>query len=219
MDSTNDELGSISVLDKNNENYNFTLMYSNNLCHEVKLLKIVNQFGLLLYAYKAIIDWAQDVCASPCTFEPQHNTYQQAIKYLERMFNLQNCRPQNIPVKLHGDNMELNVVTFSVPAMLESLFNDARLNKYENLVINPNNIFGKYDPPNNRYGEVNSGQWYQIAYQNCIKNNETNFLCPLILASDKTTLSEIGDLHVDAIFMSTSIFNYKVSHSNLLWVL
>jgi hypothetical protein len=35
-------------------------------------------------------------------------------------------------------------------------------------------------------------------------------LCPLILASDKTTLSDMGDLHVDAIFMSTSIFNFKV---------
>ena len=49
--------------------------------------------------------------------------------------------------------------------------------------------------------------------KNCIKNPEKDFLCPLILSSDKTTLSEIGDLHVDAIFITLSIFNYKVNIS------
>ena len=51
----------------------------------------------------------------------------------------------------------------------------------------------------------------QNSLQKLYKNPESEFLCPLILASDKTTLSEIGDLHVDAIFMTTSIFNIKVS--------
>ena len=63
--------------------------------------------------------------------------------------------------------------------------------------------------PNGRLGEVNSGQWYKTAYSNCV-TCETDFLCPLILASDKTTLSEMGDLHVDAIFMTSSLFNYQV---------
>lgn len=59
-------------------------------------------------------------------------------------------------------------------------------------------------------GEVNSGQWYNVAYQNLITDPEKGFLCPIILANDKTTISEMGDLHVDAIFMTTSIFNTKV---------
>ena len=200
------------IMDDNDNNLNNnTLMYSTNLCHEVKLLKIINQHGLPLYAYQEIINWAQGVCASLCQFEPQHKTYKQAIQHLEKMFYLQNCRPQNIPVKLHVDQMELNVVTFSVAAMLESLFSDSKLNKLENLVVNSIDHFGKYGPPNGRLGEVNSGQWYQTAYSNCIKNENIDFLCPLILASDKTTLSEMGDLHVDAIFMTTSLFNYQVS--------
>ena len=65
-----------------------------------------------------------------------------------------------------------------------------------------------------RLGEVNSGSWYQNTYQNCIDDNNKDFLCPLILASNKTTLSKIGDLHVDAIFMTTSIFNVNVSLYN-----
>src|SRR5687767_621246 len=97
--------------------------------------------------------------------------------------------------------MELGVITFDIPAMLESLINDINLNCYENLVVNQYNQFGKYKPSDGKLGEVNSSQWYKNAYNNCIKNPGSNFLCPLILSSDKTRLSEIGDLHVDAIFM------------------
>jgi hypothetical protein len=183
-----------------------TTNYTNNLCHEVKLLKIISQLGMPLYSYKTIMDWAQEINWSGSKFQPHNTTYQQAIKHFQKMFYLENCRPSNIPVKLNGDNLEINVVVFDVVAMLESLFNDASLNCYDNLVINPENTFGKYEPPDNRLGEVNSGRWYHTAYDTCIEDPDTDFLCPLILASDKTTLSDMGDLHVDAIFMATSIF-------------
>lgn len=104
----------------------------------------------------------------------------------------------------------MDVVVFNVSTLLASLFNDTELNQYENLVVNPKDRYGRYKPVNNCLGEVNSGQWYNVAYQNLIKKPDNDFLCPLILASDKTTISEMGDLHVDAIFMTTSIFNTKV---------
>ena len=86
---------------------------------------------------KKIIEWAQEVCTSPYPFHPQNQTYEQAIKHFENMFSLTNCRPQKKQVKLHGDNKELEVVTFNIPAMLESLFEDSTINCYENLVVNP----------------------------------------------------------------------------------
>ena len=78
------------------------------------------------------------------------------------------------------------------------------------MVISCPNWFSQYQPTDNRFGEVNSDTWYTTAYTNCIKDPNTDFLCPIILASDKTTLSEIGDLHMDAILMTTSLFNLKV---------
>ena len=116
-----------------------------------------------------------------------------------------------LTVKLEEDNMEADVVAFDVKDMLASLFNSPELNHYNNLVVNSTDQFAKYVPDNGLIGEVNSSSWYGTAYNNCINNPNKDFLCPLILASDKTTLSEIGDLHVDAIFMSTSIFNIKVN--------
>ena len=97
--------------------------------------------------------------------------------------------------------------------MIASLFEDPFLNQSKNLVINESNWFAKYNPKNDQYGEVNSGDWYQTAYTNCIKDPDKDFLCPIISSNDKTTLSDIGGLHVDAIFMTTSIFNVKVSEN------
>jgi hypothetical protein len=217
MNNTDDSIDEHEIVDNDKNCFDdTTLMYNNNLCHEIQLLKIINQLGMPLYSYKKIINWAQEVCASQHQFQPQNTTYGQAISYFESMFHLSNCRPVKVPVKLHGDNMELDVVTFNIPAMLESLFNDSKINRYENLVVNPSNRFGKYKASNGRLEEVNSGQWYLTAYKNCIENPETDFLCPIILASDKTTLSEIGDLHVDAIFMTTSKFNNEVSYLQCL---
>ena len=97
-----------------------------------------------------------------------------------------------------------------------SLFDSQELNQKHNLVVNPHNPFSKYDPADSRFGEINSRTWYGKAYQTCIQNPEEDFLCPIVLTIDKTTLSDMGDLHVDAIFMTTSIFNTKVSVRSLM---
>ena len=86
----------------------------------------------------------------------------------------------------------------------------------DNLVVNLHDPFSKYDPDDNRFGEINSGTWYGKAYKTCIQNPEEDFLCPIVLASDKITLSDMGDLHVDAIFMTTSIFETKVSVGSMM---
>ena len=44
-----------------------------------------------------------------------------------------------------------------------------------------------------------------------MQNPNKDFLRPIILSNDKTTLSDIGDLHVDVIFLTSSLFNVEVS--------
>ena len=189
-----------------------TLHYLDNIVHEVKLLQIINELGTPLYAYKQILDWAKEAQISNYNFDSQHGTYQQTIKFLEHKLLLGITRPQTTTVTMYKDNMHIDVVVFDVKKMLMSLFDDTSLNQKENLVVNTNNVFSKYIPSNNKLGEVNSGKWYKVAYDNCIIDPETDFLCPIILASDKTTILEMGNLHVDAIFMTTSLFDYKVNN-------
>ena len=62
---------------------------------------------------------------------------------------MQAFRPTTIKVLLKGDNMEMDVVVFDVPTLLALLFNDTQLNQLENLVINPQDRFGKYQSQDN----------------------------------------------------------------------
>lgn len=185
--------------------------HTSGIIHEVKLLKLLNDIGAPLYGYKAIMEWAQDAYMHKYDFDSSHSSYQQIIKYLEEDLQMKICRPQMIPVTLISDNQIFHVIVFDIKKMIASLLQDKEINKLQNLVVNSHDYFGKYEPIDNCYGEVNSGIWYQNAYKNSVKDPEKDFLCPIILSSDKTTLSDMGDLHVDAIFLTLSIFNEKVS--------
>jgi hypothetical protein len=171
--------------------------FQNSLQHEVKLLKLLNNLGTPLYAYNEIMNWAQEANMAQFDFDTKHKNYHWVIQNMEDQLGMQSFRPEKISVSLKGNNKEMDVVVYNVPTLLASLFNDTELNQYKNLVVNKNNRYGKYTPNNKRLGEVNSGHWYNTAYNNLVKDSNKDFLCPLILASDKTTLSEMGDLHVN----------------------
>jgi hypothetical protein len=185
--------------------------FSNDEYQEIKLLKLLNDLGTPLYAYKLIIEWAKEAYLSKYSFDSQHTSHKQMINYIKRKLQIRICQPTIIPVKLMHDDFQVDVVVFDVKQMLMSLFDSQELNQLDNLVVNEKDAFSKYEPKDNRFREINSGTWYNKAYQTCIKNPEADFLCPIVLASDKTTLSDMGDLHVDAIFMTTSLFDIKVS--------
>jgi hypothetical protein len=67
------------------------------------------------------------------------------------------CHPTAIPITLKPDNLTLDVV-FLFATMLSSLLNCPKLNKIQNLVVNPLNRFGRYKSPDGLMDEVNSGQ-------------------------------------------------------------
>lgn len=192
--------------------------FSNNKFQEIKLLKLMNELGTPLYAYRLIMEWAKDAHLSNFNFDSQHTSHKQMIKYLQKKLQIKMCQPTITQVKLIQDSFIADVVTFDVKQMLMSLFDNQELSQRDNLVVNASDMFSKYEPEDDRYGEINSGTWYNKAYDTCINDPEKDFLCPIVLANDKTTLSDMGDLHVDAIFMTTSIFNIKASTTNSIQI-
>ena len=73
------------------------------------------------------------------------------------------CQPTTVPVQLHHDNFQADVVVFDVKEMLMSLFDNQELNQFANLFVNPHDMFSKYKPEDDRYGEIYSGTWYNKA--------------------------------------------------------
>lgn len=160
------------------------------------------------YAFKEIMNYAKDVHCSGYMFNCKTTCHESQMKHLEKYSNLQSLRPQIKLVTLPPDNLQLNVICFNFTSMLSSLMKDKSLNKMSNIVVKDDR-FAKYESPNGISGEVNSGCWYQHAYNTIVQDPAKDFLLPIIFAIDKTTLSSSTHLHVFAVMLTTTIFDCK----------
>jgi hypothetical protein len=193
--------------------FSFPQAYTKAQKYEVELLKIIHSTGAPNGAFESIMSWAQSAVNAKYDFQPMPKKYVRQIHHLERFVGMSACRPTQVSVSMFPHLLaddKLDVVVFDFPSMLASLFNCPLLNKNENLVVNPNDRFGKYVSPDGRLGEVNSGQWYDNAYTHLVTNPSKDFLCPIIFTMDKTVISEMGGLNVYVILFTTSIFNRQV---------
>jgi hypothetical protein len=94
-------------------------------------------------------------------FKPMPKQYECQINHLENFVGIEACRPTEVFVAMYPhlqDDDKLNVLVFDFPSMLASLFDCPIFNKPENLVVNPNDHYGKYKTPDGRLVEVNSGR-------------------------------------------------------------
>lgn len=189
----------------------FPIHFTKALSHEVKLLDILQRIGAPDTAFPSLMDWAKDAAKDDYNFEPKNKKYQEQLEYLTRHIGMSACKPESVTVTLPPDSKPLEVVVFDFALMLGSMFECPQLNRLENLVVNQQDRFAKYDTPNMKLGEFNTGHWYDMAYESCIEDKDNDFLCPIIFACDKTVISEHSNLSVHAIMFTTSIFNRKVS--------
>jgi hypothetical protein len=118
---------------------------------------------------------------------------------------------------LEFDGFEIPVITFDFTAQLLSLFQDSRLNQIENLVVSDEDPFSKYMPPDGLLGEVNSGDHYQIAYAELVNNPGKDFLCPIIMYMDETTISLQSQISCHPVMFTTSIFNRQLRNQSHTW--
>ena len=103
--------------------YLIPFIFTNDINHEIKLLKLINKIGAPLYTYEKIMHWANEFYLAG-----YKKKYQSTIDCLEEHYKFSICRPVNVPVSLYGDNAEINVVVFDVKKMIASLFDDPAIN-------------------------------------------------------------------------------------------
>jgi hypothetical protein len=181
---------------------------------EIRLLKLCTELDAPLYAFEEIMKWARHAFDSGYDFLPRQATYRDQVKKLELWMGMENHRPKEIEVKLPSDKRDEDVVqvtVFDFKAQLQSLLDDPVLNRDENLVINHEERFTRYVPPNGRLGECLSGSWYNHAWDEMEKDGICNFMIPIIFYIDKTQVSSSGKLSIHPVQMSLGIFTEKVS--------
>ena len=193
-------------------------LFTEDRLHEIKLMEILQEMNAPNYAFEQIMTWARNAYSSGFNFNPENRHYNGQIQRLEKWFGFSgSLRPKNNPVKLQFDEFEVPVITFDFTAQLLSLFQDSELNQMENLVVNPTDPFEKYDSPDGYLGEVNTGDHYQIAYAEMITNPDTDFLCPIIMYMDETTVSLQSQITCHPVMFTTTIFNRQQRNQSHCW--
>ena len=186
---------------------------------EIELLTILKDMNAPLYAFQKIMEWAQRSVEQGYTFNPHNKTYRGQITKLESKIPRMFPRPTIQSIKLHPDNFQAYVPLFDFVSTLTALLEDPELNQIQNLDVNFDieQRFFKYQSPNNLLSSVNSGLWYDTAYNNLITDPNNEFLVPIIFAFDECLLSSESNLSVLALYFTTTLFNYHTRTNHDAW--
>ena len=137
------------------------------------------------------MEWVAKAQSLNYLFEPTSVIRSSQINQLETLLSKQNCRPFQIKTYSPENFTESVPVTcFDFKAQLLSLLIDNELtHSIENLDVNVEDPFSKFF--SSKLTCVNSGSWYQKAWDFCVKN-ENDFLIPIVMACDHTQVSTFG---------------------------
>jgi len=178
---------------------------------EVALLCILRDIGAPLGTFQRIMRWAANACSKGYTFIPDREHYDTQLKHLESVHKLSNLRPFHTTTFLEGHQQPVQTISFDFKAHLKSLLEDPVLNQIQNLVVNPQDPFLPFSTENQCRSEILTGSWYQTACSTMITNPSKQFCCPIVIATDKTTISEKADYSSHPVFFTLAIFNKMVS--------
>ena len=155
------------------------ITYTSGQYHETKLLQLLNDNNTPHYMYKEILKWAQAANLDNYNFTPQRWTRSSQIEYLKKWLQYDKiCLPQQVKTLLPGEHgHEVDVTIFNFTSQLFSLLKDEELfGDIKNLDVDPKNPFGKYK--SQKYlSTINSGELYETAYKNMVKDKEKTFSC------------------------------------------
>jgi hypothetical protein len=199
--------------------------HTNEVYIETKLLDLINNANAPLYLYEEILKWASEANRLNYSFHPQRTTRQLQIKCLERLYGQSVAKPFQREVTLPVDSssplsksmvQKVNVTCYNFSEQLSSLLSDPDLVQDLDLLdVNPDNPFGKFK--SSTLSCFNSGQWYDMAYNQVISDPHTELFVPIILAIDEAKLKGKGHHGCCPVMMTTSLFGQKLRNTSTAW--
>jgi Plavaka transposase len=159
---------------------------------EAALLQIMKEMKAPLHFYQRILSWACEAHRNKYHFMPERTTYHQQVDYFEKKYGMKSLRPQREPVIMEGPALTSTVVYFDFITSLKAIFEDPFINRDENLLVNPDDHFTPYVPPDGLLGEAITGSWYRHACDTMIKDPNKDFVLPIGTASDAVHITDSG---------------------------
>jgi hypothetical protein len=158
------------------------------------------------------MNWACDAAQTGCKFICSQ------LQIIIKWVGMEHMTPKVVEVPLPGVRPDdvVPVPTFDFVSQLHSLLSDTKLNYCANLVINPNNPFLRYIPPDGCLKEALSGLWYNNAWDHMELHTNCNFMIPIVFYIDKTQISIAGK-KIYPVQMSLSIFTEESRRTSRAW--
>ena len=198
-----------------------SLCFTDNMYFQVKLMQILDNANAQHYLYQQIIEWVIETQEAKVSFYDVSKSREANITQIERwMPSLQLTAPYTVTTLLetNGQPDKIEVTVFDFRTQLVSLLQDKTLfGNLENLDVNPDNVFGKYQSPNKVLSTVNSGKRYKVAYKTMINSPDKEFLVPIIFATDETKISNQGKASSWPLVFTTSILNQSMRNKASAW--
>ena len=194
-------------------------MFSKQDLFETQLLKILNDANTPHFLFQDLMEWASNASKNGYNFIPLCATRKATIKRLEKDYQLQYCRPFQIPITFQEDGLEIEITAFDFQAQLYSLLsNDELTNDLNMLDVNKDDPFTKYIPPDGMIGTFNSGSWYNNAWDFCVRPNTNDWMCPIIFGIDETLVgSHLNRATATPVSFTLSIFSEETRARPSAW--
>ena len=173
-----------------------------------KLIDLLSQFSAPRYAFKAILDLMREAHIDGFDFRVEHPTIDTIMHNLRKRFPVV-PQPKQTIVSLERDDLgeemnpqlrtalerrqwdKMTVHHFDFEKSVKfGLSNNEIFGDINNLVVNPDNPYGRFKPDS--LNEICSGSWYQNTWDQMGLVEGIDFLSPQIIYLDASAVSKMG---------------------------
>ena len=187
----------------------------------VDLLHILKTCNTPLYMFDKIMNWARKATWVH-KFEflaTEISTREKFIESLKKQFDYSSLEPTTFELTLPGSKSKVNMVLHDFKQCFYSLLSDSQLMDENNLLIDPDDIFGiPLSKQSQKYiSDVNTGDAWRLAHKLYVKSDMSELLCPIIFFIDKTHTDLNGRLCIEQIRFTLGIFKQHIRNQSRSW--
>ena len=184
---------------------------------EIDLLKILADYKCHNEAYGTIMKWAAHWNSKNIHFNPNprytFHSRKKVMNDLKSQYDMEGMKPSSKVIQLTNDgSSSINITSFDFKQQILSLLRNKDLMNPANLVFENEPGIG-VEPSNSNednISEIIHSDWYKSAHLHYEKEkgrDEFRIICGIILAIDKTHTDVPGNLCLEAVNFTLSIFN------------
>jgi hypothetical protein len=181
--------------------------------HSIELMHLCKQARDPLYMFDGIQKWARDTIRDdPTYFEGPSIKRQNVLNSLNERYCLEGYEPTVHNIGLPSGKL-IDVVIHDFDAAIFSLLSDPYLMQEENLLLNLDEPWKPLSHPENEIGDIHTGSLFKDGWKLYCRQNSNDVLCALMFFIDKTFTDVGGNLNIEGVTFTLTIFNQKTRNT------